>query len=172
MDLLDRFNRWRRVRRAQQLVRALRGWHKACQELAEACWRVLNDAQAASGESLNWLDEVERSLMRLRDHESEMVGILRRRERRLVRPVRRLTEDIIRLRNSTMRFVIRAQGPTPRFMRSEPPNPTEMRHYYEQAMDQVGDDARVSCLRVRRELKDLWAQLQPVLREAEREGQK
>ena len=43
-----------------------------------------------------------------------------------------------------------------------------MRRYYNRAMDEVGFEARDSCLQARRDLKELWARLQPVLLEAER----
>ena len=140
----------------------MRGWHAACDETLQACLHSLGDAQLPRGEIGVVLDRIDRTLFRLRDTGSGAEGYLRGTSPDLGRRLRQISEDMILLRNETVRYLIRAQGPTPSFLGGGS-QPDRAQDSYERALAEIGRPARQRGLGLERELSQVWTDLQPLL---------
>jgi hypothetical protein len=169
MRILRRLLRPFQSRRAAEAEADLRGWHDACDETLQACLRSLGDAQLPRGEIGVVLDRIDRTLFRLRNHGSGAEGCLRGKLPDLGRRVRQISEDIVQLRNETVRYLIRAQGPTPSFLGGGS-QPDRAQDSYERALAEIGRPARQRALGLERELSRAWTDLQPLLADLAREG--
>ncbi len=78
--------------------------------------------------------------------------------------VRLLSEAIVNLRNDTVRFLIRAQGPTPSFMQGEG-GTSRQAQAYQQAMLDFGQAARQRSTVIERDLRQLRADFEQILAE-------
>jgi hypothetical protein len=152
------------ARRAAQAEADLRGWHAACDQVLKACIQALQDPHLPRGDIGEALDRIDRTLFRLRDAGSGAEGALRRRYLELGRRVRQVSEAIVELRNETAQFLIRAQGPSPAFLGVQT-DTARIAEIYQRARQDVGQDALQHSTRLERDLSQLWADLQPVLRE-------
>ncbi len=164
MELLRRMLAPWRARQAAQAERDLRGWHEACEVVLVTSIQALKDPKVPQGDIGVSLDRIDRALFRLRDCGSGARNALRRRDPRLGERVRLVSEASVNLRNDTVRFLIRAQGATPPFMQGEGGS-SHQAQAYQQAMQDVGQAARQRSAGVERDLRQLWADLQPTLAE-------
>ena len=155
------------ARRAAEAEADLRGWDSACDQVLQACNQALRDPQLPRGDIGVVLDRVDRTLFRLRDTGSGAEGALRRRNPELGRRVRRVSEAIVELRNETVQFLIRAQGPNPAFLGAQT-DPAQNAESYQRARQDVGLAAVQHAAAVERDLRQVWADLQPVLLEIAR----
>ena len=169
MGLLRRLLRPFQSRRAAEAEGELRGWHAACDETLQACLTSLGDARLPRGEIGVVLDRIDRTLFRLRDTGSAAEGYLRGTSPELGRRLRQVSESAVELRNETVRYLIRAQGPTPAYLRTGR-EPDRVPERSELPLAQIGRSARQRALALERDLRQLWADLQPVLLELARTG--
>ena len=149
-------------RRAAEAETDLLGWHAACDETLQACLQALGDSELPRGEIGVVLDRIDRTLFRLRDSGSGAEGYLRGKSPDLGRRLRQISEDIVQLRNETVRYLIRAQGPTPSFLGGGS-QPDLAQGGYERALAEIGRPARQRALGLERELGQVWIGLQPLL---------
>ena len=140
----------------------LRGWHAACDETLQACLQALGDAQLPRGEIGVVLDRIDRTLFRLRDTGSGAEGYLRGISPELGLRLRKISEGIIELRNETVRYLIRAQGPTPSYL-GVGSEPERSRDSYEQARAEIGRPAAHRAAGLEQDLRQAWSDLQPLL---------
>lgn len=124
--------------------------------------QALQDPKIARDDIGVSLDRIDRALFRLRDTGAGAQHALRRRDPRLGERMRLLSEAIVVLRNDTVRFLIRAQGATPPFMQGEG-GASRQAQAYQRAMQDVGLVARQRSAGIERDLRQLWADLQPTL---------
>jgi hypothetical protein len=164
MELLRRILAPWRARQAAEAERDLRGWHDACEVVLATAMGALQDPMVPRGDIGVSLDRIDRALFRLRDCGSGAQNALRRRDPKLGERVRMLSEEIVSLRNDTVRFLIRAQGPTPSFMQGEG-GPSRQPQAYQQAMLDFGQAARRRSAVIERDLRQLRADLEPTLAE-------
>jgi hypothetical protein len=108
------------------------------------------------------LDNVDRGLFRVREAGSDAQRALRRRAPELGGRLRQTTEALVELRNETARFLIRAQGPTPAFLQKQEVAAGQP-EAYRRAVEEIGKTAVQRALAVVGDLKQLWADLQPIL---------
>ncbi len=83
--------------------------------------------------------------------------------------MRQISEDIVQLRNETVRYLIRAQGPTPSFLGGGS-QPELAQESTERALAEIGRPARQRALGLERELSRAWIDLQPLLADLARAG--
>ena len=114
--MLRRFLRRSRLRKAEEAIQELDGWNSVCGSIVRSCTETLADDSAGRGEIGAVLDRNDRALFALRDHAWASSVYLRRRHPELEARLRVLTDKTIELRNQTVRFLIRAQGPIPAFL--------------------------------------------------------
>jgi hypothetical protein len=164
MDLLRRVIGPWQARRAAEAERDIRGWHEACLAVVASCAKGLRDPQLPRADIGVTLDDVDRALFRVRDAGFGAQKALRKRAPELGVRIRVSTEAIVGLRNETARFLIRAQGPTPPFLQKQGAAPGQP-EAYRRAMQDVGQTALAHSLSVERDLDQLWADLQPLLRQ-------
>lgn len=162
MRLFTRLLRPFQSRRAAEAEDDLRGWHAACDEVLQACLQSLGDARLPQGEIGVVLDRIDRTLFRLRDTGSAAEGTLRSASPELGRRLRRISEGVVEVRNETVRYLIRAQGSTPAYLRSAG-GEDRLLDGFERAQAETGWPARQRALAVERDLRQVWADLQPVL---------
>jgi len=167
MELLRRMLAPWRARQAAEAERDLRGWHEACEVVLVTSVQALRDPKVPQGDIGVSLDRIDRALFRLRDCGSGARNALRRRDPGLGDRVRLVSEAVVDLRNETVRFLIRAQGATPAFMQGEG-GAAHQAMAYQQAMLDVGQAARQRSSGIERDLRQLWADLQPTLTELAR----
>ena len=162
MELLRRVLAPWRARQAAEAESDIRGWHEACEVILGTSIQALRDPKLAREDIGVALDRIDRALFRLRDNGSGAQQALRRRDPGLGERMRLLSEAIVVLRNDTVRFMIRAQGATPPFMQKEG-GPSRQAEAYQRAMQDVGLSARQRSATIERDLRQLWADLQPTL---------
>jgi hypothetical protein len=162
MELLRRLLAPWRSRQAVVAESDIRGWHEACEVVLGTSIQALKDPKLAREDIGVALDRIDRALFRLRDHGAGAQQALRRRDPGLAKRMRLLSESIVVLRNETVRFMIRAQGAAPPFMQKEV-GPSRQAEAYQRAMQDVGLSARQRSAAIERELRQLWAELQPTL---------
>ncbi len=162
MELLRRVLAPWRARQAAEAESDIRGWHEACEVVLGTSIQALQDPKLARGDIGVALDRIDRALFRLRDTGAGAQHALRRRDPGLAERMRLLSEAIVVLRNDTVRFMIRAQGATPPFMQEEGGLPRQA-EAYQRAMQDVGLAARQRSAGIERDLRQLWADLQPTL---------
>jgi hypothetical protein len=162
MELLRRLLSPWRARQAAEAESDIRGWHEACELILGTSIQALHDPKLAREDIGVALDRIDRALFRLRDNGSGAQRALRRRDPGLGERMRVLSEAIVVLRNDTVRFMIRAQGATPPFMQGEGGS-ARQGEAYQRAMQDVGLPARQRSAMIERDLRQLWADLQPTL---------
>jgi tRNA U54 and U55 pseudouridine synthase Pus10 len=155
------------ARRAAEAEGDIRRWHTACEDVIQTCIQALRDPQLPRGDIGVTLDRVDRTLFRLRDAGSGAEGALRRRNRELGRRIRQVSEAIVELRNQTVQFLIRAQGPNPAFLGVQT-DPARIAESYQRAKQDVGQAAGQHAAALERDLRQLWTDLQPILLEMAR----
>ena len=169
MRLLRQLLRPFQSRRAAEAEGDLRDWYAACDETLQACLRSLGDAQLPRGEIGVVLDRIDRTLFRLRDTGSGAQGYLRGTSPELGRRLRQVSEGLVELRNETVRYLIRAQGSTPSYL-ARGSGADGARDSFEQAQAEIGRPARQRALDLERDLRQVWADLQPILLDLARVG--
>jgi hypothetical protein len=162
MEILRRAIAPWRVRRAAEVESDIRAWHEACLVVLAACIKALQDPKLPRSDIGVTLDGVDRTLFCLRDSSSGARHALRRRDAGLGDRIGRVSEAIVELRNETARFLIRAQGPTPRFLQKQETAPGQA-EAYQRALQDVGRAALGRSSEIERDLGQLWADLQPLL---------
>jgi hypothetical protein len=165
--MLDTIRKFFRKREARDFSENATGWHAVCQTISEMYVEVLHDDNPTRSDIGVVLDKTDRMLFALRDHLSALRPPLNRRDRELTKRVNKASEHLYELRNKTARFLIRAQGHTPTFMREGTTSPEVEQTYYLKAMQEVGFDARQAALALRKELKGIWEELFPLVSEAD-----
>jgi hypothetical protein len=164
MELLRRMLAPWRARQAAEAESDLRGWYEACEVVLVTAIQGLQDPKVPRGDIGVSLDRIDRALFRLRDCGTGAQRALRRRDPGLGERMRRLSESVVEMRNDTVRFLIRAQGATPPFMQGEGDS-SRQAEAYQQAMLDFGQAARQRSAGIERDLRRLWADLQPTLAE-------
>jgi hypothetical protein len=162
MELLRRVLAPWRARQAAEAEGDIRGWYEACEVVLVTSIQALQDPALPRGDIGVSLDRIDRALFRLRDAGAGAQRALRRRDPGLCERMRSLSEAMVELRNDTVRFLIHAQGATPPFMQGEGATPRQA-EAYQQAMRDVGYSARQRSAGIERDLRGVWADLQPAL---------
>ena len=162
MELLRRALAPWYARQDAKAERDLQDWYEACQVVLKTSIQALQDPQAPRGDIGVPLDRIDRALFRLRDSGSGAQSGLRQRDPELGVRMRLLSEAIVDLRNDAVRFLIRAQGATPPFLAGEVDR-SRQAEAYQRAMRDVGQAALLDSGVIERDLRRLWADLQPTL---------
>jgi hypothetical protein len=102
----------------------------------------------------------------LRIYIPDSLGTLRRRNPELAQRFDKASQLVYRLRNETIKFLIRSQDPGP--MTGDEPDEEASIIYYYRALEEVGFNARDITMELDRELKSIWRDLQSVIIQAER----
>ncbi len=165
--MLDTIRRFFRKREARDFSEHATGWHTTCQTISDMYVEVLHADDPAGNDIGVVLDKTDRLLFRLRDHLGALRPSLSRRNRDLSNRVGTASEHLYELRNQTAKFLIRAQGHTPQFMREGDSSPGADQAHYLKAMQEVGFDARQMATELRNELKAIWTELRPMVTEAD-----
>lgn len=148
-------------RRAQSFLISSHNWHAACAGVMAICGEVLAEETIHPRDIGASLDRADRLLFQLRNHASEMRGLLSRGDPDLAKRVGLTTNRIFELRNETARFLIRCQGPDPvsgaRF------DNAARRLFYDRAMQEVGFNARQMQAAVQAEFLATWGRLEELI---------
>ena len=163
---------WNRVisyfrrREAGEFSASAQGWHSVCQSIVEIYVETLNEENPDQPDIGVVLDKTDRMLFQVRDHLAALRPALNRRDRALAKRVSKASERLYEVRNMTARFLIRAQGHTPHFLRQQDLSEDAQQVYYYKAMQEVGFEARQAAIELRKELKAIWILLQALFSEA------
>lgn len=152
-----------RARHAGQAETDIRDWREACLVVLTGCLAGLRDVQLPRSEIGVTLDRVDRALFRVRDCGAGAESALKRHDPTLSARVRRFTQEVVKLRNETASFLIRAQGPTPSYLAKERVAAGQP-EAYRRAVQEVGQAALAHAMALERDLDCLWADLGPALR--------
>lgn len=148
-------------RRAQAFLFSSHNWHAACAGVLAICGEVLGAETIHQRDIGASLDKADRLLFQLRNHASEMRGLLNRGDPDLAKRVGLTTNRVFELRNETARFLIRCQGPDSvpgaRF------DTAARRLFYDRAMQEVGLNARLLHAAVLAEFLATWGRLEALI---------
>ena len=100
-------------KRAQSFVENTRAWYQTCNDISEVMGDALHDQSIIDKDIGYMVDGVDRLLFQLRFYIPDSLGILRRWNPELAQRFDNANRLIFRLRNETIRFLIRSQGPGP-----------------------------------------------------------
>lgn len=156
-----------RQREAGEFAADAKSWHAACQSIVELYVEALNEDNPAQPDIGVVLDKTDRMLYGVRDHLGGLRAALNRRDRALSARVGKASERLYEIRNLTARFLIRAQGHTPHYLRQQELPDDTRQMYYLKAMQEVGFEARQAAIELRKELKSIWTALEPLISQAE-----
>jgi hypothetical protein len=134
--------------------------------VTDLCDDALYNPEVCSDEIGIIVDQADSKLFKLRNEEAQCFRFLQRNNKDLAQRHKKLSENIFRLRNETVRFLIRCQGPGPAAL-SQPMGEGEHGLYYYQALNEVGFNARRLRTDVDLELKSIWAELQSLIQQVE-----
>jgi ribosomal protein S10 len=145
--------------RARQLVESVNAWHQTCLNVAAICGDALQNEAVLRGDIGEVLDRADRQLFQFRSQSGEARASVKRQDELLAKRIDQMTRDIYELRNSTARFLIRAQGPGP-FVRRGDEDELNRGEYYLKALREAGYKAREHKRNIDLELDALWNDLQ------------
>jgi hypothetical protein len=153
--------------RARQLADSVTTWQRTCSGAAAICTEALYNEAVLQNDIGVVLDRLDRQLFQLRSQTGEARAAVRRQDECLAKRIDQLAKDIFELRNTTVRYLIRAQGPGP-FVKVGADEERRRGEYALKALREAGYQARVQKLRVEQELAALWGELQPLVADAEK----
>lgn len=156
-----------RKREAGEFSENASGWHKTCSSIAGMYIDALNDENPDQPDIGVVLDKTDRMLFAVRDHLSALRPALNRRDRALSKRVNKASERLYEVRNMTAKFLIRAQGHTPHYLREKEMSADAQQAFYYKAMHEVGFEARQAAIELRDELKSIWTVLHVMVTEAD-----
>jgi len=165
--MLNKVFSYFRKREAGEFTYRAASWHQACQSIVGMYIDALNDEEAAGPDIGVVLDKTDRMLYQVRDHLGALRPALNRRDRALSKRVNKAAERLYEVRNMTAKFLIRAQGHTPHFLRQQEMSDDAQVAYRYKAMDEVGFEARQAAIALQTELKDIWTILHVMVGEAD-----
>ena len=151
-------------RRARSFVENARAWYQTCNEVSEVMGDALHDQSIIDKDIGYMVDGVDRLLFQLRFYIPDSLGILRRWNPELAQRFDNANRLIFRLRNETIRFLIRSQGPGP--MSGDESDDETLIIYYYRALEEAGFKARDLKVDLDRELGFIWRDLQSVIMQA------
>ena len=153
-------------RRSLGFLNSIKTWYQICNAVSDLCDGALYNPEVCSSEIGIIVDQADSKLFKLRNEEAQCFRFLQRYNTDLAQRHRKLSENLFRLRNETVRFLIRCQGTGPTAL-IQPMGEGEHGLYYYQALDEVGFNARRLRSEVDRELKSIWAELQLLIQQVE-----
>lgn len=153
-------------RRMLGFLNSIQTWYHLSQAVSDLCDDVLYDPQVCSDEIGIIVDQADNDLFKLRNEEAECFRFLKRHNTDLANRHKKISEKLFRLRNETVRFLIRCQGPGPAIM-AQFGSEIQHRGYYYQALDEVGFNARRLQTQVNHDLQSFWQELQSVIQQVE-----
>jgi hypothetical protein len=151
-------------RRAQSFLDSSHSWHAACAGVIAICGQVLGEETIHQRDIGASLDRADRLLFQLRNHASEMRGLLSRGDPDLAKKVGLTTNRVFELRNETARFLIRCQGPDP--VSGAQFDAAARRLFYDRAMQEIGFSARQMHAAVQAEFLATWGGLESLISRA------
>jgi len=157
-----------RRRRAQRFAENARAWYENCRTISGICVDALYDQDAARIDTHAVFGKID-DLLRfgLREQTPSVRRILRQGNPGLARRFGEASENVIRLRNQTLRFVLNCQGPGS-FSANGSATGVAQQIYYYRALDEVGFAARQLTGEVDRELQSIWDEVHGLVIQAER----
>ncbi|MFC1923495.1 hypothetical protein ACFLY4_09435 [Chloroflexota bacterium] len=153
-------------KRAQSFVENARAWYQTCKDVSEVMGDGLHDQSIIDKDIGYMVDGVDRLLFQLRFYIPDSLGTLRRWNPELAQRFDNANQLIFRLRNETIRFLIRSQGPGP--MSGDESDDETLIIYYYRALVEAGFKARDLRVDLDRDLGFIWRDLQSVIMQAER----
>jgi hypothetical protein len=158
-----------RRRRAKRFAENARAWYENCQTISGICGDVLYDQDAARIDTHAVFGEID-NLLRFgwRHQVSSVRRILHQSKPDLAQRFGKASEKVISLRNQTLRFLLRCQGPGP-FSANGSANGMVQQIYYYRALDEFGFAARQLNGEVDRELQSIWGEVHELVIQAERQ---
>jgi hypothetical protein len=154
-----------RKRQIENFLENSLAWYKACTTVCRICGDALDDEDICDSDIGVALDKADRGIFQLRDNIGGMCRYMQGSNVALVKRVKHISEQVVRLRNQTSRFLIRCQGPiSPAIVdRGE-----QRRLHYQRALEDFGLEARQMHREIDEELKTVWREMQSLRLEAER----
>ena len=159
--MFERLRKKIEQKRAQSFVNNVRAWYQTNSEISEVMDMALHDQSITHADIGYIIDAADRLLFSLRYYVPDSMGVLRRRNPNLARRFDLVSQHLYQLRNETIRFLIRSQGPGP--MSGDEPDDEARIIYYYQALEEVGFYARDLKSDFDRELKSIWHDLQLII---------
>lgn len=153
-------------RRMLGFLNSIQTWYQLSQTVSDLCDDALYDPQVCSDEIGIIVDQADSNLFKLRNEEAECFRFLKRHNIELANRHKKLSEKLFRLRNETVRFLIRCQGPGPAIM-AQFGSEDQCGWYYYQALDEVGFNARRLRIQVNQDLQSFWQELQSIIQQVE-----
>lgn len=153
-------------RRMLGFLKSIQTWYQLSQAVSHLCDDALYDPEVCSDEIGIIVDQADSKLFKLRNEEAECFRFLKRHNIDLAIRHKKLSENLFRLRNETVRFLIRCQGPGPAMI-SGSGSEDQYGQYYYQALDEVGFNARRLRDQVNRDLITIWQELQSIIQQVE-----
>lgn len=153
-------------RRMRGFLNSIQNWYQLSKAVSDLCEDALYDPEVCSDEIGIIVDQADNSLFGLRNEEAECFRYLKSYNIDLANRHKKLSENLFRLRNETVRFLIRCQGPGPAVI-NQYENKDHHKLYYYQALDEVGFEARRLRSQVNTDLQAIWEELQSVIQQVE-----
>jgi len=166
MSLINRFYDYLHLKRRRRLVESSAMWYQSCTTVTQICYNALNDRDICHSEIGEILDRMDRELFALRNFYSDARGSMSKIDRGLAQDIADTTSEIYQLRNETVRFLIRCQGPTPPSI-SQPKNEQILDEYYLRALNEIGLNARQIQSEVNIKLQLIWKEITYLLNQFE-----
>jgi len=151
---------WREKRQAQSFLKNIFAWYETSKGVSDLLGDALYDQKICTSEIGLVLDKTDRQLFALAGYISDARGSLRRWDLDLAQRFDRASSNIYRLRNMTVRFLIRCHA--------SGPFADQGQIYYYQALEATGFQARQIRTEVEQELKSIWLELQGWIIQAEK----
>lgn len=168
MSIFQRFRNFLENRRLQHFLENVHAWYRICSSVNGLCDEALNDPEMCKCDIVEMIDQADTDLFILLSRERGTQSYLRRNSPKLAQRLDKISENIYKLRNETVRYLIRCQGPGS-FVTEQALSEAARSLYYYRALEEVGFSARRFQEQVDRELKTLWADMQAVIGQVERQ---
>lgn len=159
--MFQRFRKKIEQKRARSFVDNVQAWYQTSSEISEVMGVALHDQSVLQADIGYIIDAADRLLFSLRYYVPDSLGRLRRRSPELARRFDLASQKLYQLRNETIKFLIRSQGPGP--MSGDEPDEEARIFYYYRALDEVGFNARDLKSEFDLELNAIWNDLQLII---------
>jgi hypothetical protein len=159
---IKKYQQRREHARKLRLVNSTHTWYATCRQISETCGKALFEANAIPEDVGQVLDQVDRTLFKLRDDASDTYKAVKHHDRELAQRIEHITQMVYRLRNQTTRFLLRAQGPGILAL-GRVDGEGWKQWYYLRALEEEGFGAREIKKKLDNEIKLLWNELEVLL---------